>query len=417
MAIDAIAALAIVGVVIPVAFAASVIFQRYRLPDILFLLGTGVLLGPVLHVVDVGAFREMLPFIGILGVIIVLFDAALEMRLREVRAGAAIGMTLAIVVFLLTSGLGTLVGHFVLGLALGHAILLAMAFGGAGVVIIIPLVQALGIGRRAFTVVTMEAVISDILMVVAIFGFSTAMALGSADPALLVLKLGQNLLVGAGVGAAVGFVWGRILDWHEGEKNEYTVTLAILCLLYAAVDVMGGSGPVSAVAFGVVIGNTRSRSFVDPVGAALPVFSANLVGFHHEIVFFVRAFFFVGLGAALDLAIFRQPTFLLGGLLLTLGVVLARTTATWLLLRRSGMSGLDRWSVAMMFPLGLVTAAASVIPSRTFHLAGTEHFPDYAAVVIVMTNLLATAAVFLLGRPGLQRRMKPATDAQAAPSS
>lgn len=46
-----------------------------------------------------------------------------------------------------------------------------------------------------------------------------------------------------------------------------------------------------------------------------------------------------------------------------------------------------------MFPTGLIAAALSVVPFQRYGLVETERFSDYAAVVIVTTNVLVTVQI------------------------
>lgn len=120
-----ITSLAFVGVVTLGAFLASVVFQRYRLPDIVFLLGMGVLLGPVAHVVDPAGIRSILPFVSTLAVIIILFDGGLEIKMEELREGVVGGTLMAFAVFLTTTFVAGLVIYQLGVLSLSNALLLA----------------------------------------------------------------------------------------------------------------------------------------------------------------------------------------------------------------------------------------------------------------------------------------------------
>lgn len=299
-----------------------------------------------------------------------------------------------------------------------------MIFGGAGVVIVIPMIQHMGTTHRAVTIVTVEAVVSDVFVILGVFTAAAALAFAGQTTQEFLLTFGQTFVVAIAVGFAFGFMWSNVLAFHPGESNEYIVTLAVLFLVYGATEVLGGSGPLSVLIFGLVLGNSRARRRVAsidprpnqlhlmiPIGRA-PVFGQQLISFHHEVVFFIRAFFFVCLGVVLDLEIFQDPRFLLGGILLALAVIASRAIGTFLVFSRSTLPAWDKLSIALMFPLGLIAAALSVIPYQQFGLAGTEHFPDYAAVVIVTTNILATLLVFAANL-FLKDRLAPAPAAPA----
>ena len=93
-------------------------------------------------------------------------------------------------------------------------------------------------------------------------------------------------------------------------------------------------------------------------------------------------------------------------LLLVLSFVVARAWALGLLARRVIPSSWDRVAVSLMFPLGLPTAAASLIPWARFHLAGTQEFPGLAALVIACSIVVSSLLVAMAMQPAVRRRFK-----------
>lgn len=422
MALDVEGTLAVVGIMVVAAFLAHIGFRLWRLPEVLILIGLGVLLGPFWGIVDIDLFRTVAPLVATIAIIVILFDGGLEMQVAELRTAAADGAVLAVVVFSATAALCAAIAVVVLGMTLPIATLLGMAFGGAGVVIVVPLIQQLGVEERSVTVVSVEAAISDVFVIVGIYGLSTAIAVGHADPTSIAGRLVLVFAIGIVAGLAAGYGWARLLGTGHLKGYQYVLTLAALFLVHVAVEHLGGSGPLAVLAFGLVVGNSnRTREFVAartfgharPQTQQVPVFGKALVNFHHEVIFFIRAFFFVGLGVTLDIALFRQPNFLLAGALLALAVGAARAGGVLLLARR--YPAWDRTCIALMFPLGLAAAALSLVPFQRFGIEGTERFGSYAAVVIVFTNILSSLLVYVVSLPPIRSRLKQWTPPGPAP--
>ena len=65
------------------AFVANRLSRWTRVPDVIVLLGNGILLGPVLHWVDVVRFGAITQGFGTLALILILFAAGLELDLRH----------------------------------------------------------------------------------------------------------------------------------------------------------------------------------------------------------------------------------------------------------------------------------------------------------------------------------------------
>lgn len=404
MAAEAAQVLLAIGAALVVAYFASTLFRRTQVPDILFLLATGALLGPVLDLLDVDGLRNALPLLSALAVITILFDGALEVTPQHLRSFGGPSLTLSVTVLAVTTLACGLAAHAVAGLAWDVAFLLGLCFGGAGIAIIIPLARRMGVSSNAMAVILLEAVTSDIFVIVGMYLACTVIASGALDAALA-FELASGVVLATAIGPIAGWLWSRFLArWGEA-SNAYTATLAVLLLVYAGCEAIGASGPMAVLLFGVVIGNAKGGR-QDLTGAMRrPVFGTDLIAFHHEIVFFVRAAFFVALGAVARWDLLREASFLETGLLLGAIVAASRAIGVTLILGRN--PGLGRWdkvTAAALFPMGLVTAAVSIVP-RSFGLPGADIIADYAAVVIVITNVLATVAIFLAGR--LRGRLPP----------
>jgi cell volume regulation protein A len=402
------ALLAALGAIIVAGFVSAVAFRRFRVPDVLVLIGFGVLLGPVTGVLDPAAFGTVTAFVATFAILIVLFDGGLEITLKELHSGVAKGTILAFVVFGLTAFMCAGVAYGLGGLSPANSLLLGMAFGGAGVVIVIPLIRHLGVSRTAVTVVTIEAAVSDVLVVLGVYGMATAISIRQTDPLNVAETVVATFAVGCLTGAVAGFAWARILRTAPLRGFEYMLTLGIVLLLYAATEYLRGSGPIAVLVFGIILGNTRrlARPWSDAEEAheaAAPggpesVFGGVLRDFHHEMVFLVRSVFFVLLGVVLDPGALRDPRLLLLGTGLAVAVGLARWIGVRLLLTEKTFDVFDRRAVAAMFPLGLAAAALSVVPSQRFGIPGTEEFGTIAAIVILLTNAFSGILTFVLGR-------------------
>ncbi len=388
MATEVAPLLALAGLILVVAFGASALFRRTYVPDILFLLGLGAVLGPATGVFDIGFIATALPLIAAMAVVLILFDGALEITPSNLRSIGTASAVLSVSIFTGTTLLCGTILHFGLDYAWPLAFLLGMAFGGAGIAIIVPLAQSMGVSSNGLAVIVLEAVISDIMVVMGVSLAATVLVLGgfgwvAMGPLMLAI------VVAIIAGLAGGWVWNRVLDRIGSSSSAYMVSLAALFLVYALTEALDGAGPLAVLLFGIMAGRGHRAAMARDQAAG-----HRLVAFHHEIAFFVRAFFFVFLGAAMDWSLLAQPRFLVAGAALAAAIALTRMVCVGVVLRRTELSARDRMTAAVLFPMGLVTAAVSVIPYRQFEIPGTEHFGDVATVVILLTNILATLFVF-----------------------
>src|SRR5687767_8251675 len=95
--------LLVVGLMIVGAFIGSIVFKRFRLPDTVFLIGLGVVLGPLTHFVDVDVFRAIAPLVATVAIILILFEGGLKIHWAEIAHGVASGSLMALLVFSATA--------------------------------------------------------------------------------------------------------------------------------------------------------------------------------------------------------------------------------------------------------------------------------------------------------------------------
>ena len=56
-------------------------------------------------------------------------------------------------------------------------------------------------------------------------------------------------------GAVFGIFWLRVLKMFQGKPYSFMITIAALMVVYSIVEYVGGSGPMSALIFGLVLSN------------------------------------------------------------------------------------------------------------------------------------------------------------------
>ena len=166
------------------------------------------------------------------------------------------------------------------------------------------------------------------------------------------------------------------------EPLSYMLTLGMVCLLYFAVEELGGSPAIAILIFGLILANMQSIAgrfgprFRDLFGIDVReeqfVLGQFVVNITAELSFLVRTFFFVYLGLLLDFSALSWSmaawTAAMFGLLLASrragrGPVRAR-------IHRSARPSCRRsWRCSRA---GLATAVVAFIPMQA-GIAGTEH--------------------------------------------
>ena len=319
------------GTLLLVGFAASLVFERYRVPDFFMLLLLGLVLAQIpiepFGPTAVANLEPILPVFTHLTLAFILFEGGLALNLRRhgLRGGATLAMHI-LVAMGLTMATTWIIVTQVLGLSSITGIAFAAAFSGPSATIVLSFAPRLRLNPRALGAIVLEGVLGNVVaIVVALF----ALQFQGAPPPIgaLVAYLARLGLAGA-VGLLAGLAWRAGLSGLLAFKFQYIATLAIAVIVYALGEgVVGGNGAVAVFVFGLAVAFGRADiARIEETGGE------GLRAFQGEITFVLRTFFFVYLGLTIRIEAFSLPE-LLGAFLLTLGFIGARVPSSLALAR------------------------------------------------------------------------------------
>jgi len=391
--------LGLIGVVILVGLAAEVGFKRTGLPSVLFLMGLGILLGPVLGYADASRVALLAPYFGTLALLIILFDGGLNLQFMKVIKETPLALLYSIVVF--AGSVLAVAALYVYGLEgqWRQGLLLGAILGGTAAAIILPVVSKMSsLSEPTKVLVSLDSAFSEVFVVVialAIMGSFTE----SGGKSGLVREIFHAFLDALLLAALAGAVWARLLTWLAGQTLSYMLTLAAILVLYYVAELVGANGAITILLFGLVLANmeTLAGRLVRPlrvlIGYELDqakfVLDEFLKRINEELSFLVRTFFYVLLGLIVDLSKFNW-TIAAWGLALFGVVFVVRIIATVLLGEATGSwTASERVLIAAMMPRGVATAVMAFLPASA-GIPETENFPLYALTVITLGVVFMT---------------------------
>lgn len=383
----------------------EVVFRRTQVPDVIWLLLAGVLIGPVSGVVSQAQLNAIAPYFGALTLVVVLFDGGTKLDLRDIFRAAPRSGALSILTFS-----ASLFG--VAGLAYGlhrigwlpaewtwaHAVLLGAIVGGSSSIIIMPAMELARPDERVSNLVKLESAFTDAFCVLgAAAMIQVILAAGDASVSTGG-TLARSFGLGAALGIVAGFGWLVVLRALQDNEHAYPITLSSLLILYVGIDAAGGSAALGILAFAIVVGNAdrfRGALRLD-TGSIL---SNDVRGFHRQVTFIVKSFFFTFIGAMLS------PPWSLIALGVLFGVLMfvVRVPAVWLALRGSGLDRDSERLVTIAMPRGLAAGVLASMPAAA-DVPGTQQLP-----VLVFAAVTTSIVIFSVGMPLVRRRM-PAPD-------
>jgi cell volume regulation protein A len=383
-------AFALLGMIILIGFLGSIIFQKTRIPDLPVLLFIGILVGPVLHLIDAERLSGFTPYFATFALLMILFDGGMSLDFRQILRQFSGATLLALFTFSATMAMTAMIAMlFDYPLQLG--LLLGAILGGTSGAVVMPLVAQMRVSDETKTILSLESSLTDVLCVVIAIGLGHLILSGEVDWVAPIQELVGRFLIGILLGVAAGIGWSKLLEGVERQQFAYMLTIAVLFLLYSLTEFLHGNGAMAALVFGLVMGNFHRLP--SRLGGATAGGNASraIQSFHGELAFFVRTFFFVYIGLIFS----ASHVGFGGGLLVVLifgAIVLARLLATQLLVWIDRDRKPERTILWLMTARGLAAAVLAPLPMAK-GIPGTEAFVDISLLIILFTNLLTTAGV------------------------
>lgn len=290
---------------------------RYRLPAIVIMAATGLLVGPIFGLInpeeDFGPLYS--PIISA-AVAIILFEGSLNLSFSELRGVGKPIFRISTIGAFIAWILGSLTAHYVAGLSWAVAFVIGGLFIVTGPTVIMPLLRQSKLKARPAKILKWEGIIVDpIGALLAVFAFEiiTFMTADNPDGTQLLLFFAASLFA-----ILLGWALGRGLGWmfetgHIPEflKSPAIVVVVILCFT-AADEVMHETGLLSVTAMGITLANMGISSISDmrhfkenisvllistifimltaslEMETILQIFSPNIIGYVIIMMFLVR---------------------------------------------------------------------------------------------------------------------------------
>ena len=356
---------------------------RLKLPGIVLMLAAGLIVGPVLGLLDPAeALGDLLPALVSIAVAIILFEGGLTLNFRSL-ADAATGVRRLV---LIGAPLGWLLSAGVLHYVGGLGWATSAVFGGimivTGPTVIAPLLRQARLKRRPAALLQWEAIVNDpVGALAAVLAFEVVVVMqtpaddtGSAVMQL-VLGIGVASLAGLAAGWAMAYAFKRA---YVPEYMKVPVLFVVVLATFAATDsVLHESGLLAVTIMGVWIANAHLPSY------------AELHRFKEHATILLVSGVFILLAASM-----KTETLLSLGwqsLATVLAIVLlARPVTVFVSLAFSGVPWAERVLVAFTGPRGVVLVAVAGLFGERLVAAGVE---DAAGVAPLAFALVAGTVV------------------------
>ena len=366
---------------------AQVLARHLRIPGIVLLLGTGLLLGPdALGIVHPSSLGDALPFIVGFAVAVILFEGGMNLRINRIRREGKTIRQLITTGALVTALGGTVTAKIFLGWDWRISLLFGVIVIVTGPTVITPLLRRLKLRRSVSTVLEAEGVLLDAIgAVIAVVALEIALSPSGLSFLKGLFHIITRLIVGSAIGAVGGFLLAFLLRFRnlvpEGLENVFTLSL-VFALFQGANSISPESGIVAVTVAGLVVGNMKTHVH------------RELREFEEQMTVLLIGMLFILLAA--DVRLIEVTELGWGGIItVTILVCVLRPLNVYIGTMGSNLNLRQKALLSWIAPRGIVAAAVASL----FALELEKHGVDGSQLRAMVFSLIAVT-VLLSGLTG-----------------
>ncbi|MGD2200884.1 MAG: cation:proton antiporter [Candidatus Bathyarchaeota archaeon] len=362
--IDPFQVLLLFSVTLVLSYFSSLIYTKIKIPDLVWLLGIGFLLGPTLGVIQKDIFVAASQVMGIVALNIVTFGAGIETdidALKEVLTKSATLATMTFIVIVL--GIGILVKVYSpFPLSVWEGVLFGTMIAGVSTVSVLSVIDEMKklMPKMDNTrlILALESTIVDPIRIVVAITIIKMIQFSNLAPLTSIRDIYATFTLATVLGVIFGIIWVILLNRLRGRRYNYMLTISVLFLLYFLMETLTGQGggAIATFAFGIVLANYQF--FAKRLNMNLRVDKSSIIQFNNEISFFVKSYYFVYMG--LIATVSRE--YIVIGIVLTALVIVLRALVGTVVGKLLNFTKRELVISRLMFPLGTSALVVSQIP-------------------------------------------------------
>jgi len=376
------------------------IFALTKIPDLLILIVIGILIGPVLGLVTPGDFGIVGPLFATVTLAVILFEGGLHLKIETIKSAFRGTIALTLVSFIATMLIASGVAYYFHYLDLIPALMLGAAVGGTSSAVVIPMIEYLHLGKDSHAILALESAVTDVLCIVLVLTLIDVYTLHELNIPFVALRLVSSFLIAAILGVIGGIIWSVLYPMLKTIKSIF-FTPAFLFIVYGIVTLLGFSGAIASLAFGITLGSldTFRISKILPDSNIKQVELTQFeVVFLSQLVQLLKTFFFIFVGLSL---ILNDMAALIIGLEITLVLFVVRILIVHFFIPKS-IPVWDASVMSVMIPKGLAAAVLAAIPLQ-MGVTGGLFIETTTYGIILFSIMICSILVLLLERTPLKK--------------
>ena len=255
MALDpVVSAFFIVSGILITGYIASILLDKFGIPDPIILILAGMVIGPLGGLADPTQFQNLAIYLGALAFVAIMFESSLGINIQELFGSAKAALTLALISFLLSLVATTLVVHLLLGYSMIEGALLGSIIGGSSGAVVAAVVNKLSLNPPLPLILSIESLLTDVFCIVTyvVLKWVIVSPQRLAEAAGFVASKFSTSIV---LGFVFGLLIASVIYKFRKQKHNYIAILSILIFLYALSEYLGVNGAIAVLMAGIILSN------------------------------------------------------------------------------------------------------------------------------------------------------------------
>lgn len=382
--LDSYGLIIVFSVTIIISYFFNILAKKSGIPAVLMLIGLGIIIhyGLLLFGWESLDLAQPLEVLGVIGLILIVLEAALDLKLKKEKVGLIMKSFLVALLGLGgTAYLAALVLNYMMGVEVLNALLYTIPLSILSSAIILPSIDDFEEEKREFMIY--ESTFSDIIGIISFYSVLTMVGPDSSENVYSAVF--GNLALTIIFSIIITYILIYVLQKIKGHVKLFLL-IAILLLLYAVGGMFHLPSLIIILIFGVVLNNYKlffrgSLMKLLEVGKVEEVLDDMKV-VTAESAFVVRTFFFIIFGWSVYLGSLFSFTVIGIGLIVLVIIYVVRAIVLFV------FNGKDIFSQLFLAPRGLITILLFfAIPAE---LSAGAEFQGVLLFVILGSCLIMT---------------------------
>lgn len=313
------------------------LFKKLRLPSLLGMLLTGILIGPYAFDLIDPTVLELSPQLRKIALIIILARAGMSLNISDLKKVGRPAVLMCFVPACFEIIGMVLLAPKLLGVSVADAAIMGAVVGAVSPAVIVPKMlkiteEGYGKDKSIPQLILAGASVDDVFVIVMFYAFLSLSQTGEVS-AMSFVSIPASILLGAAAGLLFGFACGQAFKrFHIRDTVKIIVLLSISLLFVAFEDTFQNKVPFSALIGVMCIGIAVQK--------VKPELSPRLSQRYNKLWVAAEIILFVLVGASVDLSYAMR--FGLRAILLIFAVLLFRVTGVFVCLIKTKLSRTGR---------------------------------------------------------------------------